>query len=136
MLKIVVPEASINYEKETHDAVDWQLNDSQFFLRLDPTRRYKQNIFVSKSEVYFENKWSFHEINSVAREFHELHEGSIWTESPSSTKLNSIFFRASLKKHIYSSDPYKFLSLLGDIGGYLELIMAFGILMTYYFVQH
>ena len=67
-----MPEASINYEKETHDAVEWTLNDSQFFLRLDPTRRYKQNIFVSASEVYFENKWSFHEINSDGKLFHEL----------------------------------------------------------------
>ncbi len=41
-----------------------------------------------------------------------------------------------MKKHIYSLDPYKILSLLGDIGGFLELVRAVGYALTFYFVQH
>ena len=50
--------------------------------------------------------------------------------------MSTLIFRSSLKRQVYSSDPYKILNLLGDIGGYLELIMALGFAMAHYFVQH
>ena len=34
------------------------------------------------------------------------------------------------KRRIYSLDPYKILDLLGDMGGLLDIIHAFGILLT------
>ena len=33
-LRLIIPESSINYDKETEDAVEWTLNDSSYFIRL------------------------------------------------------------------------------------------------------
>ena len=60
--------------------------------------------------------------------------GTVWTEAAIDNKMSTLIFRSSLKRQVYSSDPYKILNLLGDIGGYLELIMALGFAMAHYFV--
>ena len=90
----------------------------------------KQNYFVSQSGIYFEDKWSWHEIDREEKKFYELQQGSSWSEPVSESKFSSVFFRASLKRNIYSSDPYKFLNMLGDIGGYSELLAIVGVALT------
>ena len=41
-----------------------------------------------------------------------------------------MYFRAASKKNLYSLDPYKILDLLGDLGGLLEYVRAFGMILT------
>ena len=94
-LRLIIPESSINYEEGMEDALEWTLNDSSYFIRLSPEQRYKQNLFVSQSGIYFESKWSFHEIDRKEKKFYELQEGSYWSEKESSSKYSSIFFRSS-----------------------------------------
>ena len=51
----------------------------------------------------------------------------------SSTKVESysdVYFRVASKRRIYSLDPYKILDLLGDMGGLLDILHVFGILLT------
>ena len=43
---------------------------------------------------------------------------------------SSVYFRVASKRRIYSMDPYKILDLLGDMGGLLDIVTAFGILIT------
>ena len=43
---------------------------------------------------------------------------------------SAVYFRVASKRRIYSLDPYKILDLLGDMGGLLDIIHAFGILLT------
>lgn len=68
----------------------------------------------------------------------EFTPGSSWEESghddydPSvdDVELSTIYFRSASKKRRYSMDNYKFITLLGDLGGILDLFMAFGTLIT------
>ena len=43
---------------------------------------------------------------------------------------SDVYFRVASKKNLYSLDPYKILDLLGDLGGLLEYVRAFGIILT------
>ena len=49
-------------------------------------------------------------------------------------ELSEIYFRVASKKRAYSLEIYKFLTLLGDLGGILDIIMALGSLITISFV--
>ena len=131
-VKLIVPESSVNYDKKTEDAVEWTLNDSSYFIRMNNFLSFRQNIFVSQSSIYFEDKWSLNEIRAEERErsFYELEASNFWAESGSSTLFSTIYFRASLKKRLYSLDPYKVMALLGDIGGFTELLALFGFALT------
>lgn len=46
-----------------------------------------------------------------------------------------MYFRTAPTKRVYSKDPYKVLNLLGDMGGLLDIIMAFGVLITISYVK-
>ena len=77
-LRLYLPESSINYEtRNTESAVEWSLHNF-FILQLEPTQMRKQDIFISKSEVYFENKWSPVEIENKGVPFFEFSAGSPW----------------------------------------------------------
>ena len=57
-----MPESSINYESQrTEKALEWTIVDFPV-LQFDFNRVRKQNIFISRSNVYFENKWSSFEL--------------------------------------------------------------------------
>ena len=43
---------------------------------------------------------------------------------------SDVYFRVASKKNLYSLDPYKILDLLGDLGGLLEYVRAFGMILT------
>ena len=106
-------------------------------LQIEPNIHRKQDIFVAKSEVYFENKFSLVEISSEANHFFELSPGSPWNcgFEPEDPVLSSMYFRSGSKNRVYSHDPYKFLDFLGDIGGFLEIGYAFGLILTMSFVK-
>ena len=103
---------------------------------MEPGWHRKQDVFVSESEIYFESKWSPVEIYSQGVPFFEFEAGSTWTETPntnrgsSSSSFSDIYFRAASKRRVYSLDPYKILDLLGDMGGLLDIVLAFGVLVT------
>ena len=67
----------------------------------------------------------------------ELSPGTPWSESyeHDDPVLSSMYFRAGSKNRVYSHDPYKFLDFLGDIGGFLEIGYAFGLVLTMSFVK-
>ena len=48
---------------------------------------------------------------------------------------STMYFRTAPTKRVYSKDPYKVLNLLGDMGGLLDIIMAFGVLITIGYVK-
>ena len=100
--------------------------------------QFRQNVFVSQSSIYFEEKWNFNEINADEKQikFFELEAGGFWLEQPSSTVLSTLYFRSSLKKRVYSLDPYKIMALLGDIGGFTELLGLFGLALTSHLVHY
>ena len=119
-------------------------------MQLEPNRKWRKDIFLSQSEIYFENKWSLVELHNNGVPFVEFSEGSAWSEaiaessesSASSidslngeTSHSDVYFRAASKKRVYSMDPYKILDLLGDMGGLLDIIMAFGVLITMQIVK-
>lgn len=87
---------------------------------------------MAQSGVYFEDKWALHEINSEEKEkkFFELELGNFWLDMANSQEYASLYFRSSLKNRIYSRDPYKVMSLLGDIGGFTELLYLIGFALT------
>ena len=49
---------------------------------------------------------------------------------------SNVYFRVASKRRIYSLDPYKILDLLGDMGGLLDIINAFGVLITVSIVKN
>ena len=130
-----LPESSVNYDKHnTHEALEWSLHNF-FVLQLEPTSHRKQDLFVSESEIYFESKWSPVEIYSNGVPFVEFTAGSAWTEIPTvnvdgDVSFSDFYLRAASKKRVYSLDPYKILDLLGDMGGLLDIVLAFGVLVT------
>ena len=55
---------------------------------------------------------------------------------PEDTKVYSrVIFRAASKRRVYELDQYKVLSLLGDLGGLLDIVMAIGVLITIGYVK-
>ena len=44
--------------------------------------------------------------------------------------VSSIYFKLASKRHKYSINPYGIMSLLGDMGGLLDIVMAFGVILT------
>ena len=98
-----------------------------------------QDIFVSQSKVYFENKWSLVEVGNPGKPFAEFQAGNSRIESTEHSETeriySSMYFKAASKKRMYSMEPYKILTLLGDMGGLLDIIMAFGVLITISFVK-
>ena len=48
---------------------------------------------------------------------------------------STMYFRTAPTKRVYSKDPYKVLNLLGDMGGLLDIIFAFGVLITIGYVK-
>ena len=50
--------------------------------------------------------------------------------------MSSIYFRADHKNHFYSLEPYKISDLLGDLGGYQEIIFAVGVVLTVLIVEN
>ena len=106
-------------------------------MQIDPTSHRKQDIFVSKSLIYFEDKYSFAEIREHGDNFAEITPGQSWTEpfEEDDPKLSTIYFRANFKYRVYSLDPYKILDLLGDMGGLIEFFLAIGFGLTFHFVK-
>ena len=96
---------------------------------------------MSKSEVYFEDKWAVFEDGSAGRYFVEFEAATPIVKSlepvePGEIKIYSkAFFRAASKRRVYELDQYKVLSLLGDLGGLLDIIMAIGVLITIGYVK-
>ena len=71
-LRLYLPESSVNYEsRDTKRAVEWSLHNF-FILQLELASTRKQDIFISKSEIYFENKWSPVEIQDKGVPFVEF----------------------------------------------------------------
>ena len=65
----------------------------------------------------------------------EFMAGSPWyqtfgSETEEPFTYSNVYFRVASKRRIYSLDPYKILDLLGDMGGLLDIINAFGVLVT------
>ena len=89
---------------------------------------------MSQSEVYFENKWSVVEIGEPGHQFVEFTHGTPRVENMEG-KYSSIYFRMASKRRVYSLEPYKILDLLGDMGGLLDIIFAFGVLITIGYVK-
>ena len=48
---------------------------------------------------------------------------------------SAVYFRAASTRRVYSMEPYKILTLLGDLGGLLDIIMAFGVVITISYVK-
>ena len=96
---------------------------------------------MSKSEVYFEDKWAVFEDGSAGRYFVEFEAATPIVQTlepvePGEAKVYSkVFFRAASKRRVYELDKYKVLSLLGDLGGLLDIIMAIGVLITIGYVK-
>ena len=67
-VQLLLPEATVNYDKTTEDAVEWTLNTHKYIIRYEEVKRYKQNVYISQSRVYFENKWNLNEIGSHEKE--------------------------------------------------------------------
>ena len=97
-----------------------------------PNQSRKRDIFISKSQISFDSKWHPAKLSDDFVPFGEFLETTTWSES--STEENyyysEIYFRASSKRRIYSIEPYNILELLGDMGGLLDIIYAFGVLCT------
>ena len=87
---------------------------------------------MSRSQISFESKWSALKLSNSFVPFGEFLETSIWSETSIEESIydSNVFFRASSKRRIYSIEPYNILDLLGDMGGLLDIIYAFGILCT------
>ena len=96
---------------------------------------------MSKNEVYFEDKWAVFENGSAGRYFVDYQtatpiEKSFEPVEPGDAKFYSkVFFRAASKRRVYETDQYKVLSLLGDLGGLLDILMAIGVLITIGYVK-
>ena len=56
-----MPESTVNYELDTEEAVTWTAK-STLALMMDPLSRKNEDIFLSQSEIYFENPWALWEI--------------------------------------------------------------------------
>ena len=131
-----LPFASINYgyDRTTDNTLEWGI-DSHNSMQIDRFKSQKQDIFVSQSDVYFENKWSLVETDRPSIPFPEYSASSPMIESikqgdKDKTIYSSMYFRAASLKRQYSMEPYKILTLLGDMGGLLDIIMAFGVMIT------
>ena len=85
--------------------------------------------------MYFENKWSVVETGTPGKQFLDFTHGTPRRESFDEKAYSSIFFRTASKRGVYSSEPYKILSLLGDMGGLLDILFAFGVLITAGYVK-
>ena len=136
-----LPEPVVKYGKEytTDTALEWSLND-QNSMQIDLNKSWKQDIFVSQSEVYFESKWTLVEVGIPGNQFAEFSSGiprfeSIESFDKDEKVYSTVIFRVAMKRRIYSMDPYKILTLLGDMGGLLDIIMAFGVLITVNYVK-
>ena len=106
-------------------------------MLVDPISfRSAQDIFLSKSEIYFEDKWSTEEINTVGNDFIEIFGGLQWFKDYSRPNQEGeaiyadVYFRAASKRNLYSLDPYKILDLLGDLGGLLDFVRVVGWILT------
>ena len=99
---------------------------------MEPNQSRKRDIFISSSEISFDNKWHPAKFSDGAVPFGEFLETSTWSETSTEghTYGSMIYFRTSSKRRIYSIEPYNILELLGDMGGLLDIIYAFGILCT------
>ena len=91
---------------------------------------------MSQSEIYFESKWALYELSQEGIQFAEFTGGSNWVEhikvdAEGDASLSDIYFRVGSKKHVYSLEPYKVLDLLGDLGGLLDIMLAFGTVLTF-----
>ena len=94
---------------------------------------HKQDIYLSKSSIDFEDRMNPVRLKHEAgREFIEFTAGNHWTEEmyDRTQALASVFFRVASKRRAYSLNPYNILDLLGDMGGLLDIVMAFGMLLT------
>ena len=81
--------------------------------------------------MYFENKYSPVEIHNDGIPFIEFQSGNLWSDSnDDADSYSNLYLRTASKRRIYSLDPYKILDLLGDMGGLLDIINAFGVLFT------
>ena len=136
-LRIYMPESSISYQgTETEHALKWTLIDYPV-LQIDQNMARKQNIYISKSNVYFENKWSLVELNSLGDSFAEITPGQSWIEpfDVENPIFSTVYFRSNSKMRVYSLEPYKVLDLMGDMGGLLEIGLACGLLLTFFYVK-
>lgn len=135
LIRIYLPEPSINYDEKDHNnALSFALNGF-YALQLDSNIRRKQDIFVSQSEIYFESKWALVELEQDGKQFVEFTGGSSWIENvkfdaDGDASYSDIYFRVASKKRVYSLEPYKILDLLGDLGGLLDIMFAFGTILT------
>ena len=89
-------------------------------------------MYISQSKVYFENKWNLNEIRSQEKErlFYEFELGNFWLEPANNEEISALYFRSNLKNRVYSRDPYKVMALLGDIGGFTEVLYLIGFALT------
>ena len=127
------PSIQYGFDYVTENALQWQIND-QTSLLVDTKKHWKQDIFLSQSEVYFENKWSVVEVGEPGHQFVEFTHGTPRVESMDG-RYSSVYFRMASKRRVYSLEPYKILDLLGDMGGLLDIIFAFGVLITIGYVK-
>ena len=138
-----MPRYSVDYEESELDNAIKLMTDSSQVLQIDPYRQQKQDIFFSKSEIDFQDKWTFVQLDSEGDPFIEYQVGSPWNEAINTDLDNrnealvysSIYFRAGSKYRIYSLGPYNILDLLGDMGGLLDIVFILGAVITFFFVK-
>ena len=74
-------------------------------------------------------------MDDVANSFFEFSQGQKWTADievgkDGEIRLSSVYFRMASKSKSYSLNPYGIMSLLGDMGGLLDIVWAVGIILT------
>ena len=95
-------------------------------------------MYISQSTIEKEDKWSLQSVTPREETFFEIDSQSLpWEEDfdVENPKFASIFFRVATKKRSNTKEPYLILDLLGDMGGLLDITMAFGTLVTFSYVK-
>ena len=87
--------------------------------------------------MYFENKWSLVELGSEGEHFSETTFGQPWTEpfDQENPIFSRVYFRTGSKRRVFNHEPYKAIDLMGDLGGMLEIFLASGSLITFFYVK-
>lgn len=69
--------------------------------------------------------------------FFEFQAYDPWLDSDSVERSeSSVYFRQATSYREYGSDPYNILDFLGDLGGLLDIILVFGLLLTFSHVKN
>ena len=62
--------------------------------------------------------------------FVEFTASNPWLQRKKAQSYSNIYFRLASKARSHRIDPYNIVDLLGDMGGLLDIVMAFGAILT------